>query len=121
MLRSGVGVVGGYVVFAVSAALLFVVTGRDPHATQDTFFEVSTTVYGMVFAGIGGYLAARIAGRRTVLHAGIVAALIAVGAAVSLLASPKGDAIWSQLTALTLMAPCAVAGGWLRKTGPFLG
>jgi hypothetical protein len=113
VLRSIVAVVAGYALFAVSAAILFPLIGRDPHAPAPPTFVIWTTVYGIVFAAAGGYAAAAIARRRPRVHAAIVGALIAVGAVVSLVAAP-GDARWSQLAALFLMAPAAAAGGMLR-------
>ena len=107
--------IGGYLIFGVSAALLFAVTGQDPHVMPGAAFLVLSIAYGMVFAGIGGYAAAAFAPRRPVLHAAIVAGIIAVGATASLLAKPGAGAIWSEAAALVLMAPCAVIGGILRR------
>jgi hypothetical protein len=114
VLRSIVAVVAGYAVFGASAAILFPLTGRDPHAQAPMTFVIWTSVYGIVFAAAGGYAAAAIAPRKRRVHAAIVGALIAVGAAVSLVAAPS-DARWSQLAALFLMAPAAAAGGMLRR------
>jgi len=46
-----------------------------------------------------------------------MAALLAVGATVSLFSTLGHGAVWTQVTALTLMAPSAVLGGWLRARG----
>ena len=114
MLRSIVAVVAGYAVFGASAAILFPLTGRDPHAQAPMTFMIWTIVFGIVFAAAGGYAAAAIAPRKPRAHAAVVGALIAVGAAVSLVAAPS-DARWSQLAALFLMAPAAAAGGTVRR------
>ena len=114
MLRSIVAVVAGYAVFGASAAILFPLTGRDPHAQAPMTFLVLAIVYGMVFAAAGGYAAAAIAARKPRVHAAIVGALIAVGAVVSIVAAPS-DAQWSQLAALFLMAPAAAGGGMLWR------
>jgi hypothetical protein len=113
-LRSVLGVIVGYAIFAVSAVLLFGVTGRDPHAEQDIGFIAAADAFGVVFALLGGYLAGRIAGRRPILHAGIVGILIVSGASASLLSSLGKGAVWSQVSAILLMAPAAVLGGVLR-------
>ena len=114
MLGSIVAVVAGYAVFGASGAILFPLTGRDPHAQAPMMFIIWATLYGIVFAAAGGYAAAAIAPRKPRAHAAIVGALIAVGAAASLVAAPS-DARWSQLAALFLMAPAAAAGGMLRR------
>jgi hypothetical protein len=111
VLRSVGAVIAGYLVFGISAAVLFPATRHDPHAPASTGFMVATTIYGMVFAAAGGYLAARIAGRRPRAHAVAVAAIIALGALVSLIASPGAGSTWSQTAAIFFMAPAAIVGG----------
>ncbi len=116
MVRSVTAVVVGYLVFAVSAVALFALLGREPHAPASAGFMATATVYGIAWAGVAGYLAARIAGRRPLLHGGAVAAVIAIGAILSIPGRPDGGTIWSQLAALIFMAPSALAGGWLRQS-----
>jgi hypothetical protein len=67
-------------------------------------------VYGIIFAGLGGLLAARIAPAKGTLHAGFVTVLIALGATISLVARPGAGSTWSQWAALGLMAPSAWGG-----------
>jgi hypothetical protein len=109
--RSAAAVVGGYAIFALSAVALFQLSGRDPHAPQPLWFEIVAVLYGMGFAALGGFFAARIAPNRALLHAGIMAIVLAVGAGISLAASPGAGAKWSQWAALVLMAPSAHLGG----------
>jgi putative membrane protein (TIGR04086 family) len=109
--RSVAGVMISYVVFAASAFLFFQLVGRDPHASQDAFFIAEATVFGMAMAVLGGFLAAWVAGRKPVLHALIVGALIFIGAVASLFTSPRTDATWSQISAIVFMAPSAILGG----------
>ena len=115
LLRSIGAVLAGYLLFALTAVALFQLTGRNPHAAQPLWVVVLVTVYGMVFAAAGGLLAVRLSTRRSLNHAMILAGVVALGATVSLLTSPAADATWSQWTALTLMAPSAYAGAWLRR------
>ena len=112
-LRSLAAVLGGYLIFAFSAVALFQLSGRDPHAPQPLWFAVASVAYGMAFAALGGFVAARLAPARARLHAAGVALVLALGATVSLVASPGGGATWSQWAALALMAPSAYFGGRL--------
>jgi hypothetical protein len=112
-LRSVLAVVLGYAVFAVSGGLLFKVAGRDPHAAQDLWFVVLAVIYGMVFAGLGGVVAARLARAGGPVLGGWVRGLFALGATVSLLKS--AGATWSQWSAILLMAPCACGAVHMRK------
>ena len=111
MLRSISAVVAGYFIFAVSAVLLFQLAGREPHAAAPVAFMAAATIWGAVFAMVGGWLAAHVSVRRPSIHAACVAALIAIGATASILTA--SGAIWSQVSALLVMAPCAWLGGVL--------
>jgi len=115
MLRSVIGVVVGYVVFAASAFAMFRVSGRDPHRVQDAWFVVLSIGWGMACAFAGGYLAGVIAGRKPRLHGGIVAVIVGLGAAASMLSQPGAGSWWSQVAALVLIAPAAFAGGVVRS------
>jgi|CXWL01.1.fsa_nt_gi peptidoglycan/LPS O-acetylase OafA/YrhL len=101
----------GYLIFALSAVALFQGSGREPHAPQPTWFMTLSTLFGMVFAGIGGWVATKIAPSHPQRHAAAVAVLLGLGAGVSLLTSPAVDATWSQWAALLFMAPSAYLGG----------
>src|SRR4051812_28645742 len=114
MMRSLAALASGYFVFAASALLLFQLSGRAPHADAPLTFKIATTIWGAVFAMVGGYLAAHVSVRRPVTHAAGVAGVIALGAIASIAARPS-DALWSQLAAAIVMAPCAWAGGVLAE------
>jgi len=115
MVRSVLAVIAGYLVFAVSAILLFRLSGHDPHAPAETGFVIVTILYGMFFATLAGFLAALLGKRFEMEHALAVASLIAALGAASLLASVKSGAIWTQLAAILIIAPCAMLGGHLRQ------
>ena len=112
MLRSIGAVAAGYFVFAAAAVMLFQLSGREAHADAPLAFKVATTVWGAVFALVGGWLAAHVAVRRPAAHGAYLAVLIAAIAAISLIASPSGSA-WSPIVAIVVMAPCAWLGGVL--------
>lgn len=117
MLRSIGAVAAGYIIFGGSAALLFQLSGHAPHEQASTAFKIASIVWGAVFALVAGWLTARVAGRKPATHAAVVAGLIALSAIVSLAARPA-DAIWSQIAALVVMAPCALAGGAVARSAP---
>ena len=116
--RSIVSVIVGYLIFALSAFALFQISGQPPHQATPAPFMAGSIVYGAVFALVGGYVAARLAKRRPLAHGLAVAAVLALGAAISLLSTRGKGAIWSQVAALVIMAPCAAIGGWLRAKMP---
>jgi hypothetical protein len=114
-MRSVAAIAAGYLVFALSAAALFALTGQDPHTAADPSFMLTSVMVGVIFAMIGGYLAGRIVPERPRRHAAAVGLLIAIGAFVSLAMSKPETATWSQFAAITIMAPSAALAGSLVK------
>jgi hypothetical protein len=114
IVRSIASVIAGYLIFGISAGVLFRLAQRDPHAPAPAAFMILSTVYGVVFACLGGYAAARIAQRLELLHAAILALLMATGALISLFAELGRGSAWSQIAALLFMAPAAALGGMIR-------
>jgi NhaP-type Na+/H+ and K+/H+ antiporter len=114
MARSILAVVVGYFIFALSAFAFFRISGQPPHQAAPMPIMLESIAFGMVFALLGGYVAAWLARRRPLAHGVAVAAVLAIGATISLLSTLGNAAVWSQVAALVLMVPCAVLGGWLR-------
>lgn len=114
LFRSILAVVLGYLLFALTAFAFFRLLGIPPHARAPIGIMLASSLLGILAAFLGGYLAGRVAGRFPILHARIVAGILALGAAVSLGMTIGHGAIWSQVVALTLMAPAAEWGGRSR-------
>ena len=112
-MRSTLAVIAGYLVFGVSAVLLFQWSGRNPHAAASMRFMVLATLYGIGFAAFGGFIAVKLSGDRRLFSSIALAILIDLGAIISLVTSPAGQAHWSQLAVLVFMSPAAIAGGFL--------
>src|SRR5512138_1754161 len=87
MLRTIIGVIVGWVVFGVSA-LVFPLTGHDPHGPATPGFMAIAIVLGVVAAFVGGWVAVLVARRRRAALG--LAVVIAVIAAVSLVANRAG-------------------------------
>lgn len=111
MARKIIGVIVGYLIFAVSAVLLFQIAGRDPHTPAPISFMFVSFVYGAAFAALGGYVASTIAQSGNLTQAVALAIVIALGATISILSQSGKGAIWSQLGAIFIMAPSALIGG----------
>jgi hypothetical protein len=113
ILRSIGSVIVGYMVFALSTLAFFQLSGQAPHAEAPPSIMLTSILVGIAAAMAGGYLAALLAGRKPAAHGLAVAALLAIGATVSLVSTLGHGASWSQVSALALMAPSAALGGWL--------
>lgn len=111
MGRSIAAVVAGYLIFGLSAAVLFGVSGVDPHSPASTIFMAGSTIYGMVFAALGAFVAAKIAPSNPHIHAFIVAGLIDVSAIISLFAQFGEGAMWSQIATIAFMSTTAIIVG----------
>jgi hypothetical protein len=116
MLRSIGAVAAGYLIFGSSAVLLFQLSGQPPHGPAPVGFKIGSIVWGGVFALVAGWLTARLAARRPATHAAVLAAVVALGATISLLTA--SGAKWSQVAALAVMAPCAWLGGMASRSRP---
>jgi peptidoglycan/LPS O-acetylase OafA/YrhL len=107
----------GYLLFAVSAFAFFRLSGHDPHATAGAGFMIVSILYGLFFSVLGGYIAAAVAGegKYEIEHAFAVATLIAAIGAASLIAESPAESKWTQLSAILIVAPAAILGGYLRR------
>lgn len=105
------GVIIGYLLFAVSAFLLFRVTHQDPHAPTVMGFEIVAILYGVFFAFLAGYWGTGIAGRSDMVVASIIAVIMAAGAIASMITKGVG---WSPMSALLLMVPAELVGGYVQ-------
>jgi peptidoglycan/LPS O-acetylase OafA/YrhL len=113
-MRSILAVFVGYLIFGVSSILLFLIAGVDARQTPELGFRIWSTLYGIFFAALGGYAAARIASRKELWHASAVAIILALLATISLVVQPTESSIWSQIAALGFMVPAVILGGILR-------
>jgi hypothetical protein len=113
--RSIGGVVAGYLIFGLSAGILFQAAKVDPHAPASLTFMVLSTLYGAFFAAVGGYVAAWIAGWREFEHAVALALLIDLTALGSLVAVLGKGSVWSNIATVLVMAPTVLLGGWIRR------
>ncbi len=113
--RTTLAVFIGYVIFGGSAVVLFRAAHLDPHSLLPLRFVVFSITYGGAFALLGGYVAGRIGRRRDLICGLAVAALIAIGAVISMVARPGAGALWSQTAGLVVCAPAALFGDWIRR------
>ena len=108
-MRVIIGVIVGYLVFALPSYALFRVTHHDPHAPASITFEICVIVYGILFAFAAGYIASFIGGRYNLLSAAIVAGIVALVALASVVSMGIS---WSPLAAVVFMTPAVLGGGW---------
>ncbi|HVT44789.1 MAG TPA: hypothetical protein VMT00_10390 [Thermoanaerobaculia bacterium] len=115
MLRSVIGILAGYLVFALAAVLIFAIPALEPFAPPPWPFLIASTILGICFSSLAGYVAAAIARRRPLLHSLAITIIIGAAALGTLIAQWGKVAVWSQLATATLVAPAALLGGWIRR------
>jgi hypothetical protein len=115
MMQSFGAVVIGYLVFSISAVLLFSISGRPAEAWPGTSFAVFSTLYGAAFAMLAGFLAARLAPRAPLVHASVVSGLLAVAAIASMMFQAGETSPWSQAATLLIFTPSAFLGGFVQQ------
>jgi hypothetical protein len=113
-MRSVAAVLGGFLIFSVSAVLLFNLSGRPPEIWPGAAFATFAIIYGAVFAGLAGYVAARLAPRVPIVHAAAVAGLLFGAATGSYLIQAPGASLWSLVSTILVSVPAAMFGGYLR-------
>jgi uncharacterized oligopeptide transporter (OPT) family protein len=114
-MRVSLAVVAGYLIFAVSAVLLFHLANVDPHSPASLRFKAIAVAYGLAFAYIGGYVAGRIAARADLVSGIALVIVISLGATISMISHPGAGALWTQTAALLLFAPASLVGDWTRR------
>ena len=114
MLRSAIAVAACFLVFAGALLVWFTISGHNPHVPASLAFMALSTVYGMFFAALGGFVAVGLAKRSRFQHAFAVAFLIAVLGAAAILGRPDRDSLWAHLVAFLVIAPMAMVGGYIR-------
>jgi hypothetical protein len=113
MIRKILSVVAGYMVFAVSSVLLFNLTSQHPHQDASVAFKCVTIVYGIFFSILSGFVVQLIAVQKNLTLNYILAVLMGLLAALSLLTSTGNH--WTQLLAIFIFAPSSIVGGYLKN------
>jgi hypothetical protein len=114
VLKSAVSVVAGYLVFAASAALLFGLSGQDPHQWPGARFLIGSLVYVAVSSTMAGFIAVRsVRSNPSPRPAVMLAAVIGAIAVLSLLLEWKAGSVWTELTVIFVSLPSMVMGGVL--------
>ena len=113
VVRNILGVIVGYLIFAVSAVLLFKLSGLDPHMDAGIGKMVMVIVFGVVFSFAGGYVTKLIAATNT-QRANYALAVLMAGFATFSLFQSQGNH-YTQIVAIFLFAPLSLVGGLIRR------
>lgn len=121
MMRSLAAIVGGFLAYALLMGVTIMVLGVFmPSAFAEDGARAGWAVgaemaYSVIYAAFGGYIAALIARRDEVTHAGMLAAIILAMSVVNLLMAPAGvNPPVYEATMIFLSALSTVLGGVLR-------
>ena len=118
MGRSIGAVVVGYLVMAILVIVTTqAVTALFPAwcSPQNITYVLFNLAYSLVFALVGGYATAFVAGRAEVRHAAVLAGLAVVLAILTLVAEYGKQPLWYQVALLVVMPVAMVGGGYCRS------
>lgn len=108
MARKILGIIVGYAIFVATSLALFKISGQDPHSNPSTFFVIVTTIYGLAFSFVAGFVTQLIA--KTNLKLNYILAFIIAGFATFSLLKSEGNH-WTQILAILIFAPISIFGG----------
>ena len=111
--RNILAVAVGYLIFAVSAVLLFSLGAIDPHADASVGTIILVIVFGAVFSFIAGFTAKAVAGSQSLAVNIALAALVFAFAAFSFFASAGSH--YTQIAAMFVFAPISILGGYTNR------
>ena len=111
-MRSLGAVLGGFLVFSLSAVLLFNISGRPPERWPGAAFATFAIAYGGVFAAVAGYTTARLAPRAPLAHAMAFAGLLLAASTFSYFIQQAGASTWSLVSTVFVSVPAAILGGY---------
>jgi O-antigen/teichoic acid export membrane protein len=115
MIRSILSIISGYLAFSIAVLILWLAFGYGPKEIPPTNFLIFS-IFCEAFFSVGcGYLAALIAQRRELLHAGILAAVFVIVGLGTLLFKTHHYPYWVPLSVIIINAPCAFLGGYIRR------
>ena len=113
ILRNIAAVIVGYLIFAVSALLLFKFAGIDPHAEAGIGTMMLVVIFGAVFSFVAGVAAKAIAASSS-LGANIALAVLMFAFAAFSLTGSSGDH-YTQIAAMFVFAPVSLLGGYVGR------
>ena len=116
-LRSLLAIVAGYLAIALCNVVTLELLLGGIGWTESSPGELAVATVGAVIAGlVGGYVAARVAGRKPLLHAAGVLIPLAFDTVYVIASGISADPLWFDLGgSFTLMAACLLAGYLLER------
>jgi len=105
-----------FFVFSVIGAILLASAGRHVDELKDfaetSIFIVVSSLAGLLFSALGGYVSARIAGKAEVRNALATGAFSALVGLILFAGFSSPERSWLDLLSLILIMPCALLGGY---------
>jgi hypothetical protein len=126
-VRSVAAVLAGFVTLSVAlyamqsagTAILLRMNPELPATASIVNYSAGTRVFWLVWETISmvaaGYVTARLAASRYVVHAAVMGAIQAVVTLWAMLSVQSEEPVWFWLTGIAMMVPAAWVGGWLRQ------
>ena len=119
MVLTILSLVIGYLTLSISVTLLFTAWSVGVGQEVTVQFWGFSTVCGLGFATLSGWLTALVAQRAPIFHAGLLSALLSAVCMISTftgpaVASPVGESLFTAILNLAVGVTGVMTGGWLR-------
>jgi hypothetical protein len=115
LLRGVFGVFAGHMLIAWGVSVFFLVAIPTPRIDVPVLLVFAAVVNGMAFAFVGGYLCGYLSKRQPLKCSVALAMVLAFAATVWWLQPPDIRVTWPIALTVSLAAPVAIVGGWLRE------
>jgi hypothetical protein len=115
IIRSVLSVISGYIVFFIAVMLLWSAFGYYPlDEFPTTNFLIISIICEAFFAVGSGYVVALIAGRKELIHAGVLSVIFVVSGILYLFLKLNHYPILIPLSNIFVNAPAILFGSYLR-------
>jgi hypothetical protein len=116
IIRSVLSVISGYIVFFIAVMILWSAFGYYPMDEFPTTNFLIISIFFEAFFAVGcGFIVAFIAGRKELIHTGILSGIFVVSGILYLFLKLNHYPILVPLSNIFINAPAILFGGYLRK------
>jgi hypothetical protein len=117
IIRSIASVLAGYLVFALGSSAFVYVWFIQRRSAVDVVSILLSLVCLAAIGLAGGFVTSLIAGRRALLHCGIVAALVGLVTIGNLLMGVAAEPVWYKALVFVVFVPALLLRAYLKRGG----
>lgn len=117
IIRSIFAVLAGYLVFALGSSAFVYAWFIQRRSAAEVISILLSVVCLAAIGLVGGFVTSLIAGRRALLHCGIVAALVVLVTIGNLLMGVAAEPVWYKALVFVVLVPALLLRAYLKRGG----